>query len=116
MIYAALAALFFKKFFSVSAPSRVLLATVADAAIPQRGALVYRQQRFALVRENETVYALSLVCTHLGCTLSVTPHGLSCPCHGSLFDPAGGVIKGPADLPLPRLHLEQRDDQWLIYG
>ncbi|MBW2186048.1 MAG: Rieske (2Fe-2S) protein, partial [Deltaproteobacteria bacterium] len=85
-------------------------------SVPGRGALVYRQQRFALIREEGTVYVLSLVCTHLGCTLSVTPKGLSCPCHGSVFDRFGVVLKGPADKALPRLELQQQGKDWLIYG
>lgn len=73
------------------------------AKIPPQGALVYRQSQIALVREAGEVVALSLVCTHLGCTLKVTPARLECPCHGSCFDHAGRVLKGPASRPLKRL-------------
>ncbi|MDY0189965.1 MAG: Rieske (2Fe-2S) protein [Desulfuromonas sp.] len=105
-----------QRFFSVSAPREKLLATVADKDLPQRGALVYRQQRFALMREGGEVYALSLVCTHLGCTLNVTESNLSCPCHGSTFLRSGEVSRGPADQPLPRLRLQRQQDSWLVYG
>ena len=40
--------------------------------------------------------ALSAVCTHLGCIVSQTDWGFSCPCHGSKFDQQGRVIGGPA--------------------
>lgn len=50
--------------------------------------------------------ALSLVCTHLGCTLENKSDGFACPCHGSRFDMAGNVLHGPAAKPLPSLRVE----------
>ncbi|GAB4152288.1 MAG: hypothetical protein Tsb009_28120 [Planctomycetaceae bacterium] len=50
------------------------------------------------------IYALSTVCTHLGCT----PNWLEgeqkfkCPCHGSGFYPDGVNFEGPAPRPLER--------------
>lgn len=42
-------------------------------------------------------YAISSVCTHLGCNVNfVRGEGFECPCHGSLFDENGQVVKGPA--------------------
>jgi len=87
---------------------RRALARVATADIPAQGALVFREARVAVVRSNDDIYALSLVCTHLGCTVNVTPDGLSCPCHGSRFDRGGNVVQGPADRPLRRLRTEER--------
>ncbi len=104
------------RFFAASPPQESLLATVEDGKIPERGALVFRRQRFALIREQGQVYALSLVCTHLGCTLTVTSTQLSCPCHGSTFDRHGEVTRGPADRPLPQLRLVRRGDSWQVYG
>ncbi len=49
------------------------------------------------MRDDSGFYALSLVCTHLGCTVTVTEDDLACPCHGSRFDRQGKVLKGPAD-------------------
>ena len=43
-----------------------------------------------------TFEALSLCCTHLGCTLEEQGVGFSCPCHGSKFDSDGKVLAGPA--------------------
>lgn len=85
-----------------------VLVRVPKADVPQRGALVYRQARIALVRDGEAFHALSLVCTHLGCTATVTPRDIVCPCHGSAFDRAGNVLRGPADRPLRRLRVEER--------
>lgn len=79
--------------------------------IPSRGALVYQQSRVALVREAGGVVALSLACTHLGCTLNVTPDELVCPCHGSRFDHTGRVIEGPASRSLKRFVVNSIDNQ-----
>ncbi len=50
--------------------------------------------------------ALSLVCTHLGCTVEPWQKGYQCPCHGSRYDANGAVQRGPARLPLRRLRVE----------
>jgi cytochrome b6-f complex iron-sulfur subunit len=98
------------KYLSPRVRQRQTLLSVAKAELPAQGSLVYREARVALMREGEAVYALSLVCTHLGCTVTVTPTGLVCPCHGSSFDLQGHVLKGPADRQLPRYRVEERGD------
>ena len=55
----------------------------------------------ALFRDGEGVYAISLVCTHLGCIVKPTAVGFECPCHGSRFGHDGAVTKGPAPKALP---------------
>ncbi len=50
--------------------------------------------------------ALSLQCTHLGCTVEDRARGFECPCHGSQYDEQGTVTRGPARKPLPRLQVE----------
>jgi cytochrome b6-f complex iron-sulfur subunit len=57
----------------------------------------------ALFRQGDTVYAVSTVCTHLGCIVKPTATGFDCPCHGSRFAPDGTVRKGPAPKALPWL-------------
>ena len=64
-----------------------------------------------LIHTENGFAALSLVCTHLGCTSTVTPQELVCPCHGSIFDRRGNVIKGPADRPLSRYAVEDRGEK-----
>lgn len=88
---------------------RTVLVSVPLSEVPYQGALVYRDQRLALLRDGAGFYALSLVCTHLGCTVTVSAGHLSCPCHGSEFDRQGRVLKGPADRALRRLVVEDRD-------
>lgn len=49
---------------------------------------------------------VSASCTHLGCVPKIVenaPEGWNCPCHGSVFDMTGRILRGPAatNLPLP---------------
>lgn len=48
-------------------------------------------------------FAVSAVCTHLGCITQWKDNvrQIQCPCHGSKFDPNGKKIEGPAPRPLP---------------
>lgn len=49
---------------------------------------------------DNTVAAYSAICTHEGCTVSPSASSLDCPCHGSVFDFKGAVVRGPARAPL----------------
>jgi len=90
---------------------RKVLLSCASADVPHNGALIFQEQRVALLRDQSGLYALSLVCTHLGCSVTVSAHELACPCHGSIFDRQGRVLKGPADRPLARLKVEVRGER-----
>lgn len=61
----------------------------------------------AVFRDAEGVYAISTVCTHLGCIVKTSKEGFDCPCHGSGFTPDGTVRKGPAPKPLPWLKVSK---------
>jgi Rieske Fe-S protein len=54
-----------------------------------------------MFRDQEGVYAISKICTHLGCIIRATGDAFECPCHGSRFAADGTVTKGPAPQPLP---------------
>jgi cytochrome b6-f complex iron-sulfur subunit len=62
-----------------------------------------------LIRDQVGFKALSLTCTHLGCTLEEKDDEFSCPCHGSQFDEDGNVIHGPAVRNLVSLKVEIND-------
>lgn len=61
-------------------------------------------------RDEAGLFALSAVCTHLGCTVARSGEGLACPCHGSRFAADGANLTGPAARPLPYLALTLNDD------
>jgi Rieske Fe-S protein len=61
----------------------------------------------ALILRLESGFAaLSLECTHLGCTVEDAAAGFACPCHGSQYDQRGEVLRGPAQQPLRSLRAE----------
>jgi len=75
---------------------------------------VLAEEGLVLFRDNDGFYAVSAVCTHLGCTVAWSKDGFACPCHGSKFDSAGRVVAGPAPRPLPWLELARAADGQLI--
>ena len=70
--------------------------------------------RVFLFREGKKIRAVSAVCTHLGCTVNLAGKGFHCPCHGSVFDPEGSVLSGPAPKPLAWFELTLSRDRHLV--
>jgi len=75
------------------------------------GALATLENR--LVDPNRDILVMSGVCTHLGCVPvgdgAGDFGGWFCPCHGSHYDAAGRIRKGPApeNLPVPVASLDE---------
>ncbi len=67
-----------------------------------------KEQKAYIIGASGGVYALSAVCTHLGCITRFRSEEnvIACPCHGSRFDLEGNVIHGPAPRPLPWLEVQ----------
>ena len=55
-----------------------------------------------VVRQDQRLYATTATCTHRDCVVKCVQDELRCPCHGSRYDLAGVVKRGPAKSPLPR--------------
>ena len=68
-----------------------------------------KEKKAYVVGSASGVYALSAVCTHLGCIARYKSDEkvIACPCHGSRFDLEGNVIHGPAPQPLPWLDVSE---------
>ena len=75
---------------------------------------LFPKENVFVFRDAEGVYAMSAVCTHLGCTVARTGEGFACPCHGSRFSPSGDVLGGPAPRPLPQLEVTRAADGQLV--
>lgn len=77
-----------------------------DSVTPDLQAGIY------IVHKQEGIYALSAVCTHLGCLTAWKPELgiIACPCHGSKFHIDGVRFDGPAPKPLPWLKTWVDDD------
>lgn len=81
------------------APSRFPVGQPGD--FPAGEATFLPDRRLFVFNGPEGFYAISAVCTHLGCTVRYAAgDGFACPCHGSRFDANGQVVEGPAPRPL----------------
>lgn len=62
----------------------------------------FPEENVIVFREREGMWAISTVCTHLGCIVAYDSEKkkFDCACHGSKFDDIGGVTQGPAPRPL----------------
>lgn len=60
---------------------------------------------WAVRQKDDSVTLYSPLCTHLGCGYhwDRSDQTFKCPCHNSVFDIGGKVIKGPAPRPLDQL-------------
>ena len=69
-----------------------------------------------ICRNNEQIYAIISVCTHLGCTPNwlAGENKFKCPCHGSGFYMTGINFEGPAPRPLERAAIRIDDDGQLL--
>ena len=61
--------------------------------------------------DTEKNEAISLTCTHQGCTVQKQADGkFLCPCHGALYSSDGQIISGPAQRNLPKYKIVQTMD------
>lgn len=92
--------------FLVGKPNQYPLDSVVYLAKP----------KIMVIREKEGYfYAISTVCTHLGCIVNWKAQEkiIACPCHGSRFNKLGEVISGPAPKSLPHFAMNLTVDGYL---
>ena len=74
----------------------------------------YPGQVYLLALEDGSYAAVSPICTHQGCTVNVEGERLVCPCHGSTYDRAGRLLRGPAPEPLRSFPVRVEEDGTII--
>jgi cytochrome b6-f complex iron-sulfur subunit len=95
LLFATVGMLRMPKAAVLPSPSKKFRVALPDTLAPGEP-FVPPGRSTALFRDGEGVYAVSIVCTHLGCIVKATASGFECPCHGSGFAPDGSVVRGPA--------------------
>lgn len=63
-----------------------------------------------IIHDKAGLRAISLACSHLGCTIEERNFGFECPCHSSRYDLNGTVLRGPATANLRALRIEESED------
>jgi len=102
--------------------SPLFVRVLEEEKLPRRGIKkiefthIERRYRIYLTRTGGALYALSPVCTHLGCLVAWDPakNEFACPCHGGRYDISGNVLEGPPPAPLSRLPYKIEDGFFLI--
>jgi nitrite reductase/ring-hydroxylating ferredoxin subunit len=113
LLFGAIGILQLPKAAVLSSPSRKFRVSLPES-LPAGEAFVPPGRSVALFRDAEGIYAISTVCTHLGCIVKPTGQGFDCPCHGSRFAPDGAVVKGPAPAPLHWLKVSTAGGAYMV--
>lgn len=120
-VWSAAIAVLFAMFGMVRLPKAAVLASpskkfrvVLPEALVAQETFVPAGRNVGVSRDSEGVYAVSLVCTHLGCIVKPAAGGFECPCHGSGFDRLGEVTKGPAPRALPWLKVTRSGNEFVV--
>jgi cytochrome b6-f complex iron-sulfur subunit len=92
--------------------------TIPLNEIPVGGSKTVRHhgKPYVVVRQPTGIYAISAVCTHLGCVVywDKEKKQLACPCHTAFFALNGAVIQGPPPSPLPVAQVKIVGEQIII--
>lgn len=79
-------------------------AETAGKLAPGHGGVVFLEgEKLGVYKDGDgSLHPVDIKCPHMGCQLEWNPDEQSwdCPCHGSRFDCAGGLISGPAQTDL----------------
>ncbi len=113
LLFATVGMLRLPKAAVLPVPARKFKVTLPETLAP--GAAFQPPGRnVAVVRDGDGVFAVSLVCTHLGCIVKPSGTGFDCPCHGSRFAPDGSVTHGPAPTALQWVEVTGADGQYVV--
>ncbi len=81
-----------------NAPAKIIEAGAINVYIPGTVTLIRSGNLYLSRLEDGGFLAISRKCTHLGCAVPWIPERkqFECPCHASIFDVTGDVLKSPA--------------------
>ncbi|HUF47841.1 MAG TPA: Rieske 2Fe-2S domain-containing protein [Vicinamibacterales bacterium] len=113
LLFATVGMLRLPKAAVLPVPSRKFRVTLPETLAP---GVAYQPpgRNVAVVRDTDGVFAVSLICTHLGCIVKASPTGFDCPCHGSRFAPDGSVTHGPAPVALNWVEVAGAGGQYTV--
>jgi cytochrome b6-f complex iron-sulfur subunit len=101
--------------FKAGFPNEIQIGQV-DERFKQRFAVWLVRSAFDEWGTSGGIYALSTVCTHLGCTPNwlEAEQKFKCPCHGSGYYKTGVNFEGPTPRPLERYAISLADDGQIL--
>ena len=101
--------------FKAGFPNEIQIGQV-DERFKQRFAVWLVRTAFDEWGTSGGIYALSTVCTHLGCTPNwlEAEQKFKCPCHGSGYYKTGVNFEGPTPRPLERYAISLADDGQIL--
>ena len=101
--------------FKAGFPNEIQVGQV-DERFKQRSAVWLVRSAFDEWGKAAGIYALSTVCTHLGCTPNwlEAEQKFKCPCHGSGYYKTGVNFEGPTPRPLERYAISLADDGQIL--
>lgn len=94
--------------FDPTPPSEFDIGPASDYRLNSRTVIAYIPA--IIIHDKKGLHALSLTCSHLGCTIEQRNFGFECPCHSSRYDMDGVVLKGPAAANLRKLRVAESED------
>jgi len=76
----------------------------------------FKPQGFWIIRLEDRIAALNIICTQLGCIPNWLPNDrkFKCPCHGSGYRQTGINFEGPAPRPLERFRMVVADGMLIV--
>ncbi len=85
--------------------------TLKPADVKDKEFTLVKGHKVLVVRQGDNITAITNVCTHRGCTVTPTAGQdiMTCGCHKAQYNLDGGVVKGPATVPLNHYAVKLND-------
>jgi len=99
-----------------SQESSIVEVNAAEITMGKSKIVNYKETPTIVINTANGLFALTAVCTHLGCIVQwdETSQEIVCPCHGAKYDLNGNVKFGPAPKPLTIVKSAMAGDKILI--